>query len=209
MNTSTAAPNFQAHISVVSDRQQATRLEAGMTFEPRKFITIEGETVHIPDANRIVHLQFRRFAGCPVCTMHLNAVAYRHKEIVAAGVREVVFFYSDANDIRKHTAGLPFDFVADPDRRVYLQYGVHSAARALLDPRAWWPIAKAIGKGLAAIFRGAPVPPLNPRGGRFGLPAEFLVAPNGRVIASKYGAHVHDQWSVDSLLALVRAHEAA
>jgi hypothetical protein len=35
-----------------------------------------------------------------------------------------------------------------------------------------------------------------------GLPGDFLIAPDGRVIASKYGAHADDQWSVDEILAL-------
>ncbi|WP_049876424.1 MULTISPECIES: hypothetical protein [Sorangium] len=34
---------------------------------------------------------------------------------------------------------------------------------------------------------------------------DFLVAPDGRVLASKYGEHAGDQWSVDEVLALTRA----
>jgi hypothetical protein len=29
----------------------------------------------------------------------------------------------------------------------------------------------------------------------------FLIDPGGRVLASKFGAHAYDQWSVDELLA--------
>jgi peroxiredoxin len=192
---------------VVRVQQPMQKLEAGMAFGPRKFISASGGCIRIPDADRLVHLQFRRFAGCPVCTMHLNAFARRRDEIAAAGVHEVVFFYSTAEEIRKYTNGVPFDFVADPDRREYLRYDVHAAARALLDPRAWGPITKAVALNFAAILRGRPVPPLNPRGSRFGLPADILISPEGRVLASKYGAHVNDQWSVDQLLALVREYE--
>jgi hypothetical protein len=32
------------------------------------------------------------------------------------------------------------------------------------------------------------------------LPADFLIAPDGTVIAKKYGTHAYDQWSVDELL---------
>ncbi|WP_258958033.1 hypothetical protein [Streptomyces leeuwenhoekii] len=32
------------------------------------------------------------------------------------------------------------------------------------------------------------------------LPADFLIASDGRVLAAKYGEHVYDQWSVDELL---------
>ena len=37
--------------------------------------------------------------------------------------------------------------------------------------------------------------------GHFGLPAEFLIAADGRVVASKYRTHAYDQWSADELLA--------
>ena len=39
-------------------------------------------------------------------------------------------------------------------------------------------------------------------GGRLGLPGDFLIGSDGRVIACKYGEHADDQWSVDELLAL-------
>ena len=44
-----------------------------------------------------------------------------------------------------------------------------------------------------------------PRGGRLGLPGDFLIAPDGRVLACKYGEHADDQWSVDEVLRLAVA----
>ena len=38
-----------------------------------------------------------------------------------------------------------------------------------------------------------------------GLPADFLIGSDGRVLASKYGRHADDQWSVDELLDLAGA----
>jgi hypothetical protein len=43
-----------------------------------------------------------------------------------------------------------------------------------------------------------------PRGGSLGLPADFLIASDGRVLALKYGRHADDQWSIDELLTRVR-----
>ncbi|TNC20669.1 peroxiredoxin-like family protein [Amycolatopsis alkalitolerans] len=164
----------------------------------RQFETVTGERVTVPDPDCLVHLQFRRFAGCPVCNLHLRSVVRRHDEIVEAGVRELVFFHSPADELRKHVAGLPFAVVADPDKRVYVEYGVESAPRALLDPRVWWPILRSVVTGLV---RRAPFPSSSPVGGRLGLPADFLIAPDGRVVASKHGEHAYDQWSVEELLA--------
>ena len=42
--------------------------------------------------------------------------------------------------------------------------------------------------------------PIKPTGGAFGLPADFLIAPDGRLAAVKYGKNAYDQWTVDELL---------
>jgi peroxiredoxin len=184
---------------------QPGQLKAGAILPPLRLTSIADEIVSVPDPQRIVHMQFRRFAGCPVCSRHLRAMAPRIPEIEAAEVREVVLFYSTAEDVRKHVGDLPFTFVGDAEKRYYRLFGVHAAPRSLLSPRAWGPIARAVGQSLIAIARGAPMPPLNPRGGRFGLPADFLIASDGRVIAAKYGEHVNDQWSAGEVLRRVRA----
>lgn len=42
-------------------------------------------------------------------------------------------------------------------------------------------------------------------GKHLGLPADFLIGSDGRVLAAKYGSHADDQWSVDELLDLAGA----
>lgn len=37
-----------------------------------------------------------------------------------------------------------------------------------------------------------------------GLPADFLIGADGRVIAVKYGNRIDDHWSVDELLGLAK-----
>ena len=44
--------------------------------------------------------------------------------------------------------------------------------------------------------------PMWPTGGSLGLPADLLIGSDGRVVATKYGVHADDQWSVDELLQL-------
>lgn len=167
----------------------------------RDLVALDGAPVPIPDPDHLVHLQFRRFAGCPVCNLHLRSIVTRHDEIVAAGVREAVVFHSTADDLRPHTAHLPFAVIADPDKRLYREFGVEAGPRALLNPRAWRPIARAI---VTALRERRRTPALRPAGGRLGLPADFLIAPDGRVLAEKQGEHVYDQWSVDEVLDLAR-----
>jgi peroxiredoxin len=180
------------------------RLTAGTVVTARQLETTSGAAAAVPDPGALVHLQFRRFAGCPVCNLHLRSFVARQDEIAAAGVREVVVFHAPADELRPHVAGLPFPVVADPGKRLYAEFGVESARRALLDPRVWLPIVRGVLLSLWGLLRHRrPVPSLIPHGGRFGLPADFLIASDGRIVAVKYGEHAYDQWPVDELLSKV------
>ncbi len=191
---------------MAESRKKASRISAGTVLPARELVTISDVPVPIPDPRQVVHLQLRRFAGCPVCNLHLQSFVRRHQELVAASVREVAVFHSSARELCRHAGRLPFAVIADPDKQLYAELGVEASPRALLDPRAWWPILRAIMHAVVAILRGrAAAPALKPHGGRFGLPADFLIAPDGRVIACKYGEYVDDQWSVDEVLHLAGA----
>ncbi|MBA8827523.1 peroxiredoxin [Saccharopolyspora lacisalsi] len=184
----------------------ARRFEAGDAVAPRELTTILGERIRVPDPEALVHLQFRRFAGCPICNVHLRSVAARHDEIVAAGIREVAVFHSSVEDMVPHQAALPFAAVADPGRTLYVALGVESSLWAVLHPRAL--LAGLRPAALSVVARGKRA------GGRtglargetaLGLPADFLLTPEGLVRAVHYGDHANDQWSVDELLALAAA----
>jgi hypothetical protein len=126
----------------------------------------------------------------------------RHDEITATGVREIVVFHSTATALRPHTYDLPFAVVADPDKRLYAEFGAESSARSLLDPHAWPTIVRAVASSTWAWLRGRqPLPTVRPAGGRYGLPVDILVDPDGLVVAAHYGRHADDQWTVDRLLA--------
>ncbi len=168
----------------------------GEMIHPRTLTTIDGAQVSLPAPDRMVHLQFRRFAGCPICNLHVREVARRNLEIEKAGVVEVVVFHSAAERLRKYQADLPFAVVADPERELYTEYGVESSLRSLFYADA----ARAAFRGIrhtTSIIGG-----LAPRENHLGKPADFLIASDGTVLASRYGAHADDQWSVDELLRL-------
>ena len=45
------------------------RLQPGKRLDPIALRTLQDQPLQIPDAaGRLTHLQFRRFAGCPICT---------------------------------------------------------------------------------------------------------------------------------------------
>jgi peroxiredoxin len=185
----------------MSNTASVTKIDTGRVIGKRTLATAGGEEVEIPDAKRLVHLQFRRFAGCPFCSVHLRSFVRRHDEITAAGIREVVVFRSTATALQRHHGDVPFAVVADPEDRLYVEFGVGSGLRALLNPRA-------LLMALPHVVRMLPKLPGIPAWGKgvLGLPADFLITPDGRVLACQYGAHADDQWSVDELFAFARKH---
>jgi peroxiredoxin len=186
-----------------------THLNAGDTIAPHQLTALSGDSVPVPDPGHLVHLEIRRFAGCPVCNLHLRSVVVRNDELKAARIREVVVFHSSADDLRKYQAELPFDVIPDPDRKLYAEFGVEKSPRAILNPKAWGAIFKGLGRSIGATVRGQEhAPPVKPAGGSDGLPGDFLIASDGRVIASKYGEHAYDQWTVDEVLELAKSAPA-
>lgn len=169
--------------------------KVGEKIEARTLHTVADEDVSVPMVDRKLHLQFRRFAGCPICNLHLREVARRSAEIERAGIAEVVVFHSTAERLRAYVADLPFDLVADPKRKLYKEFGVEWSVRSLFHPEA----ARAAVRGVrgAVSLSGALAPTEN----HLGKPADFLVDPDGTVRACKYGVHADDQWSVDEVLA--------
>jgi peroxiredoxin len=176
------------------------KLKPGQFVAARQIATLNG-LMALPDPNQLVHLQFRRFAGCPVCDLHLHSIAQRHDEIVSARILEVAVFHSSSDELRPFTVELPFAVVADPEKKLYAEFGAQASPQALLNRRAWLPILRGVLRSLGRILRGKqPVTSLHSEGGKLGLPADFLIAMDGRILACKYGAHIYDQWSVDDLL---------
>ena len=175
-----------------------TRFKPG-DFVPAKTLeSVTGGPIKLPDPNRLVHLQFRRFVDCPICNTHIAQLRGRAHEIEAAGIKEVIVFHSSARSIRSYQRDLPFVLVGDPTKALYKEFGVQASLRFLSS------------KSLRAAMRGVAHGHFGLRlgGGPMGLPADFLIAPSGQVKAAKYGTHAYDQWSVDELIALARGAAA-
>jgi hypothetical protein len=139
------------------------------------------------------HLQFRRFAGCPICNFHLYTFAKEVDRLHAASIREVVVFHSSLREMLKHQDKLPFDAVADPTKALYKKLGVETSFAAPMHPRAWAASIKGIALGKMGMKM---------ENGPLGLPADILIDEAGIVIAAKYGTHAYDQWEVEELLDL-------
>ena len=189
----------------MADPTPARRLGPGATVTPHQFVAISGESVDVPDPGQLVHLELRRFAGCPICNVHLRSIVMRKDELEAAGIKEVVVFHSTDQELRKYQTELPFAVIADPEKKLYAEFGVERSPRAVLNPRAWPAMVRGVGHSIGAVIkRKEKAPPVIHENGSLGLPGDFLIASDGHVIASKYGTHAFDQWTVDEVLQLAK-----
>lgn len=175
----------------------AEKLRAGDASPVVKIVDIHGAAVAIPNPKtKWVHLQFRRFAGCPICNLHVHEFVERAADLTAAGIQEVVVYHSPPASLLPYQGKFPFAVIADPEKKIYQQFGVGTSVFAILDVRAW----PAMARGISAADK----PTGDPEGGPLGRPADFLIAADGRIVASHYGRHAFDQWSVDELLRLTK-----
>lgn len=178
-----------------------SRKKTGDHVEPRVLESVQGAVVHIPPEGQVMHLQFRRFAGCPICNLHLQAFIRRHSELVARKILEVAVFHSTKSAMKEHQVSAPFPFIADAEKKLYRAFGVETSIRSIISPGAW-PAAI---KGIFTLGPGFPSSGESP----LGLPADFLIDANGKILAVKYGEHASDQWEFDEVLALADAEKQA
>lgn len=167
----------------------------GERLAPIQFTDLHGNTVNLP-SSQLVHLQFRRFAGCPVCNLHVQSFARGHQRLRDVGVQTVAFFHSTAAQMMPYQGKLPFPCVPDAERRWYRYFGVERSLTAVLHPRV-----------IGAALKGLATAPSNPFVGgseQTGLPADFLVDGSNIIVAARYGSHANDQWSVDEVIARAR-----
>jgi peroxiredoxin len=169
------------------------RLRGGDLAPPIRGTSVQGAEVIVPDRRGdLTHVQFLRFAGCPVCNLHLQSFIKRYAELNAAGIREVVLFHSEAKFIDDYYGALPFEMIPDPQREIYARYRIETSPWAILSPAAW--------PGLVSGYRLKKAGEIDST--TFGLPADFLIDSAGRIVHCAYGAHSSDQWSVDDVLKL-------
>jgi len=84
--------------------------------------------------------------------------------------------------MRQYEADLPSPRSATRKRFCIANSGVEAAPRALANPRALWAILRTlVPVTRETIAKRRLAANLSPQGGRLGLPADFLIAPDGRV----------------------------
>jgi hypothetical protein len=59
------------------------KLHPGAVISRRNLMTTRSQPIQLPDPTGVIHLQLRRYAGCPFCSLHLRSIVQRHQETVA------------------------------------------------------------------------------------------------------------------------------
>lgn len=175
---------------------KSTQLQIHSRVPVTSWRDVLGEVLQVPHPTLWTHLQFRRFAKCPICNLHVREFFRNHEKITQAGMQEVIIFQSkreqlvEQNGAQLHAGNI--HLVADPTRQLYQAFGVHKSLLSVAHPGAWWSTMK----GVAQFGMHLP----SSSESMFGMPADFLVNPEGVIVAAHYGRHADDQWSVEELL---------
>ena len=178
------------------------RVAPGSTVATRELVSITGAPVRVPDPERLTHLQFRRFAGCPICHVHVQAIEPATTSLrPSASKRSSCFIRLLQRCWRISRERSPSRSSAILARSSIASSGSSRAHCRILKPK----VLRVELRGLLAKRRAFG---LDLHGGPLGLPADFLIAPSGAVLAAKYGADAYDQWSVDDVLKLAAQHSA-
>lgn len=132
-----------------------------------------------------VMLSFYRYAGCPLCNLRVHSLLEETKALEDKIVM-IAVFQSSSDAMLKFVGRqqAKFPFIADPDMKLYRQYGVETSWMGLLK------ILAAIHKPIIAMSKGF-LPgwidgPINR------LPADFLIDENGVVQTAFYGNNIGD-----------------
>jgi len=161
--------------------------------------SLKGNVISLDDyRNRIVLVKFYRFATCPVCNLHLRNFTRRYELLQQAGLPTIAIFHSPNWRLEKAIGhDLPFEMIADPEKRIFRSYGVQFSLAGMFS----WPVMRDY---MFALKAGYPAGMLTHDGGIKGHPADFIVGRGGKILYAHYGKDYSDSLSVDQVLPIVR-----
>jgi thioredoxin-dependent peroxiredoxin len=171
------------------------RLKAGQLPKPFAAQDIQGDTISLDQfAGQWLLLAFLRFAACPRCGLRIYSLSLRYPTLAAQGLKIVAFVESSRENIlgQPYAQTAPFPIIADPQQNYYKQYGVEVSRFGL-----WWggmTRKKELARGYELGFGKGPMDGPDER-----MPADFLIAPDGRIRVAHYGHDSGDTLTLDAL----------
>lgn len=164
-------------------------------------VALDGTRLDCRQPRSPVVVSFTRYAGCPVCQLHVGRIAAAMPEFRARSCGVWMVFQSTPERLRaamdRWQPG--FAAVADPAAGLYDAFGAAASLAGYVHPRSLLALVRATAAGK--------------RHGRFEgreaqMPADFVLDPGGRIALAHYGGDVGDDAPVAALLAAVDSLKA-
>jgi peroxiredoxin len=179
------------------------------TFPYQKLTTIDGTQIDFHHGSGLVHLQLRRFSGCPICNLHLRNLSLNLPKLNLIGVKEVIVFHSPEDVIQENIRDVDwtngFNFIADPKREIYKEMGAESSGwKYLFRMRASTFLI-----GLKSLPRLLKTKRQGAEGVLTQRPMDLLIdSSSGLIVDSYYGIDSNDQWSYQEIESKAQAYLA-
>lgn len=135
-----------------------------------------------------VLLMFFRYASCPMCNLRLHDFAREYPRLHANGLSAVAFFHSPAGAIRRNAGRKHYGFplVPDPAQKIYRDFAVETSWSGFLKSMVLPGFYRDWIRSMRYGFWGGADPQMT------GMPADFLVGPDGRLLLVHYGNDIGD-----------------
>jgi peroxiredoxin Q/BCP len=149
-------------------------------------------------------LSFYRYASCPFCNLRVHELIQRAPEFDRHRVSLVAVFQSSRAGIMDYVGKQRplFPILPDPEHRVYRRYGVESSLHGFLAGAMLH-----MGKAMKSMGMGFLPGPMD--GSVTLVPADFLIAPDGRIRTAYYGRDISDHLPIEAIWRALHAPAAA
>lgn len=149
---------------------------------------INGRLISLRDfRGKKLMLSFYRYSECIYCNLRIHQLIKRYDDYNGKGLEKIAFFQSSKNQIEKYTGKLnpPFHIISDTHRKIYRAYGVEEYSLSGYI-KGFFQIPKAI-KAISLGFI-----PKSGEGSKTLIPADFLIAEDGKISKAYYGSDISD-----------------
>ncbi len=172
------------------------RLTPGETIIPFTLPAIDGTEFDLSSLNgRPYLLSFFRFAGCPFCNLRVHQLVAQFEQF-GDDFTIVAIFDSPLDNLIAHAEGhaAPFPILADPENRVYEQYGIEHSVMGMLKGMVFRmpTLMHAVSEGYSPkVYKGSLTT----------MPADFLVDRQGIIQTAYYAKDEGDHLPMDQVQA--------
>lgn len=143
-----------------------------------------------------VYLAFERNAGCPVCNLRTQELLKQADFFRAHDITVLMIYESTQEKMLSYlgTNSYPFQFIADPENKLYNLYGVERSMLKILKGLLHGLLDK-VSKGNKLFTQ-----PMKQDGHLDRIPAEFIIDQQGKIGVSHYGQFIGDHIPVEKLI---------